>query len=913
MLCALHSISSHTHSSWIAAARFLQLNAMDAVRLFTRADENNAGSSRDTPESNSASGLVSTLIPNLLIALLFVTLFFIFRRKFRRVYAPRTYIDSLGDERKTPAPSTSFFGWLTDFRRIDDRYILDHQSIDGYLFVRYFKLIVKICFLGCCITWPVLFPINITGGAGNTQLDLLSFSNVVSAYRYYAHALVSCVFLGFVMVMIARESFFTINIRQAYRRSPWGASRLSSRTVLFTSVPKTLTQTALFEMFPGVVHAWVASNCKELQELVDDRDKTAFKLEDGEVKLSKDANANRLKVLKGKKKAYGFNGHDTEDGSRYINPKDRPTHKLKFLIGKKVDTIEYGRQHLAELIPKITAEQDKHWNGQGDLVGAVFLEFDTQKSAQDAWVMMQNRKTKPNSKMAARQLGVLPQEVVWNNLRIGVPEHWARWAAATAFITVMIVFWAIPVAFVGSISNINYLADRFSWLKWILSIPKVILGVVTGLLPVVLLAVLMALVPIICRILAKLAGWVTLSQVELQTQSWYFAFQVVQVFLITTFSSAASSVVNQVIAKPGSALTLLSENLPKASNFYINFFILFGLSSFAGTLLNIGGFVTVVLLGRILPGGTPRKVFQKLINLSAPMWGSEFPKWVNLGVIALSYSCIAPLVLGFATVGMSLIYLAFRYNFLYTYETVIDTRGASYQHALQQLMTGVYLSEICLIGLFAIKVGDDRAAIGPLAIEVVLLVFTTIFHLSVRRALRSHETRVAYSDPVPTPQATDGADPENGRNGQTVDGAGMPTEKSTLPLTKSTSSPVPPPKPTRVPGFLSKFLNPEKNSVPNLATSLDAFYHTPQRPLPVEIAKRAYFNPAVTSPTPVLWIVRDEMGISAREVQNSRKAVLGLEITDEQATLDEKNKIVWKNGEEGNARAAPIWEEKIIY
>jgi len=244
------------------------------------------------------------------------------------------------------------------------------------------------------------------------------------------------------MIIIARESFYAINLRQAYRRSPWGASRLSSKTILFTNVPKNLTQANLFEMFPGVVHAWVASDCKDLQELVDDRDDTAMKLEAAEIQLSRDANANRIKSEKGKKAYKAGEGVD-----QFVNPKDRPTHRLKFLIGKKVDTITYGRQHLAELLPKIEAEQDKHWQGNADLVGAVFLEFDTQRSAQDAWLMMQKRKTKPNSKMAARQLGVLPQEVVWKNLRIGTAEHWVRWLLATAFITVMIVFWAIPGEF----------------------------------------------------------------------------------------------------------------------------------------------------------------------------------------------------------------------------------------------------------------------------------------------------------------------------------------------------------------------------------------------------------------------------------------------------------------------------------
>ncbi|KAJ4349996.1 phosphate metabolism protein 7 [Didymosphaeria variabile] len=867
---------------------------MAFVHLFSR-DEGVAGSNRDEPQDNSLSGLVSTLVPTAISALVFVTLFLIFRRHFRRLYAPRTYIDSLGDQRKTPAPGNGLFAWIADFRRIKDEYILDHQSIDGYLFVRFFKVLIVLCFLGCVVTWPILFPINATGGAGKKQLNLLSMSNVANVNRYYAHALVSFVFLGLVMLIIARESFFVVNLRQAYRRSPWGASRLSSKTILFTNVPKNITQATLFELFPGVKHAWVASNCKELQELIDDRDKTALKLEAGEIQLSRDANQNRIKTDKGKKAYKAGEGID-----HFCNPKDRPTHRLKFLVGKKVDTITYGRQHLAELIPKIEAEQDKHWQGKADLVGAVFLEFDTQRSAQDAWLLMQKRKTKPNSKMSARQLGVLPQEVVWNNLRIGTAEHWIRWIAATAFVSVGIIFFAIPVAVVGIISNINYLTQTFTWLEWINSIPTVILGVVTGLLPVVMLAVLMALVPIICRLMAKLAGWVTLSQVELQTQSWYFAFQVIQVFLVTTCASAATAVIQQVRDDPGKVLTLLSENLPKASNFYISYFILFGLSSAAGTLLNIGGFIGVVLLGRILPGKTPRKIWQKLVNLSAPAWGSEFPKWTNLGVIALTYSGIAPLVLGFATVGFSLIYIAFRYNFLYCYETNIDTQGGAYQRALRQLITGVYLSEGCLIGLFAIATGNNKAAAGPLAIECLLLALTIIGHLCLRTALVHHEARVAYTDPTPATTEL-----EHGLAHTAT------PEKNTA--AADSSSPNVAPKPTKIPGFLQKIINPERNSTPVLSSKLDQFYHQPQEPLPVEIAKRAYFNPAVTSPTPILWIVHDDMGISAREVRDTKKEVSGLEITDDQAYFNEKNKVEWRGRDEGKAREAPVWEERIIY
>jgi len=168
----------------------------EANRLRTSQEDGQPGSNRDQPEDNSLSGFISTLVPTLISAVIFVALFLIFRRRFRRLYAPRTYIDSLGEHRQTPAPSNGFFGWVKDFRSTKDEFILDHQSIDGYLFVRFFKLLIVICFLGCLITWPILFPINATGGAGKQQLNLLSMSNVLNVNRYYAHALVSCVFLG---------------------------------------------------------------------------------------------------------------------------------------------------------------------------------------------------------------------------------------------------------------------------------------------------------------------------------------------------------------------------------------------------------------------------------------------------------------------------------------------------------------------------------------------------------------------------------------------------------------------------------------------------------------------------------------------------------------------------------------------
>jgi calcium permeable stress-gated cation channel len=93
------------------------------------------------------------------------------------------------------------FGWVKDYRAMPDAQALRHQSLDAYLYIRFFKIVVAICSVGCCITWPVLFPVNITGGGTESQLSQLTLSNISdgNTNRLYAHAACAWLFLGLVL------------------------------------------------------------------------------------------------------------------------------------------------------------------------------------------------------------------------------------------------------------------------------------------------------------------------------------------------------------------------------------------------------------------------------------------------------------------------------------------------------------------------------------------------------------------------------------------------------------------------------------------------------------------------------------------------------------------------------------------
>lgn len=105
--------------------------------------------------------------------------------------------------------------------------------------------------------------------------------------------------IGFVLYMISRECIYYVNLRQAYLLSPAQSQRLSSRTVLFTCVPRNLLDPAKVRKLFGdsVRNVWVPRNTKGLKKLVDERDETALRLEGAEIVLIKKANAVRRRQL----------------------------------------------------------------------------------------------------------------------------------------------------------------------------------------------------------------------------------------------------------------------------------------------------------------------------------------------------------------------------------------------------------------------------------------------------------------------------------------------------------------------------------------------------------------------------------------------------------------------------------------
>lgn len=158
-----------------------------------------------------------------------------------------------------------------------------------------------------------------------------------------------------------------------------------------------------------------------------------------------------------------------------------------------------------------------------DAMNSAFIQFNTQLAAHMACQSVASHQA---MYMTPRYIETAPEDVVWNNMQLVWWQRLIRVYAINGAIVALVVFYAIPTAFVGSISNITYLTNLLPWLRFIYNLPSQILGLITGLLPSVMLAIWLALLPYLLRLATHFQGHPTRTVIELTVQTMYFAFLV---------------------------------------------------------------------------------------------------------------------------------------------------------------------------------------------------------------------------------------------------------------------------------------------------------------------------------------------------------------------------------------------------
>ncbi|KAL6157859.1 hypothetical protein ACJQWK_07626 [Exserohilum turcicum] len=433
-----------------------------------------------------------------------------------------------------------------------------------------------------------------------------------------------------------------------------------------------------------------------------------------------------------------------EDGEdaiwrKYIKPGDRDTMRLPLfkwswwpslpLIGRKVDTIYYCRKELARLNAEIA--DDQAHPERFPLMNSAFIQFNHQVAAHMACQSLSHHIPR---QMNPRTVEVNPNYVLWENLTMKWWERYLRFFGVVLLIVGLVIFWGIPVTFTGALSQIDTLTTLLPWLGFINKLPDWVVSFVQGVLPPAFLAILFAVLPLVLRFLAGLTGTTTLGERELLVQNFYFAFVFVQLFLVVSISTGITTAIDDLLNDPLSVPQTLAKNLPKAANYFFSYMILQALSISSGTLLQIGAVVIIIFL-RFMDT-TPREKVSRVLQRPGINWGTMIPVYTNFGAIGLIYSVVAPLILIMMLITFCLFWFTYRYQMIYVSYAKAETNGLIFPKAVNQLFTGLYFLELCLVGLFFLQEDEagNQSCFPHAIVMIIMLIFTALFQMVLNRA-----------------------------------------------------------------------------------------------------------------------------------------------------------------------------------
>lgn len=314
---------------------------------------------------------------------------------------------------------------------------------------------------------------------------------------------------------------------------------------------------------------------------------------------------------------------------------------------------------------------------------------------------------------------------------------------------------------------------------------------------------------------------------------------------------------------------------------------------------------------------------------------------------------ISPLILVFNVITFGLFWFVYRYNTLYVTKFRFDTGGLLFPRAINQLFTGLYVMEASLIGLFFLVTDENgqTAAKAQAIIMIFVLLITFTFQMLLDNAFgplirylpitleddavrRDEEFKRAQHARLGIPLDDDEEDHRLTDHGiprpdqqerdielKNLEGSqedGKPSESRNF-LTTPKLGNKRPSWVARSPGGKSKFFaSNSSNSMQTTKALRDKMVHDAENQGPSsktlghslfsglhdeledltpderdQLVQRAFQHDALRAKRPVIWIPRDDLGVSDDEVYRTQRFSKHIWISNEYQALDGKCRTIF--------------------
>ncbi|CAM8995699.1 unnamed protein product [Rhodiola kirilowii] len=653
---------------------------------------------------------------NILSAFVFFIAFAILRlQPFNdRVYFPKWYLRGL---RSSPITSGAFvhkfvnlnFGsylkflnWMPAALQMPEPELIDHAGLDSAVYLRIYKLGLKIFAPITCLAFAVMVPVNWTNNTleqsklSHSDIDKLSISNIpIGSNRFWIHLVMAYAFTFWTCYVLKSEYELIASIRLQFLASQ--QRHPDQFTVLVRNVPPDPDE-SVHEL---VEHFFLVNHPDQFltHQVVYD--------------------ANILSELVSEKKKFQ-NWLDYYRGKYSRNQTKTPLTKTGFLglCGNKVDAIEYYESEIEKLSKKISDERERITNNPKSIMPAAFVSFKTRWGAAVCAQTQQSR----NPTVWLTEWAPEPRDVCWDNLAIPYVSLSIRRLIVTVAFFFLTVFFMIPITFVQSLANIEGIEKVAPFLKPVIEV-KFIKSVIEGLLSGIALKLFLIFLPSILMLMSKFEGFSSISALERRAATRYYTFQFINVFLGSIITGTAFEQLDKFLHQSANEIPVtIGVSIPMKATFFITYIMVDGWAGIAGEILRVRPLIIYHLKNFLLV--KTEKDREEAMDPGTLGFNSGEPQIQLYFLLGLVYSVVTPILLPFVLVFFALAYVVFRHQTINVYNQEYESAAAFWPDVHGRIITALIVSQLLLMGLLSTK-----KAANSTPLLIALPVLTIWFHL----------------------------------------------------------------------------------------------------------------------------------------------------------------------------------------
>lgn len=594
-----------------------------------------------------------------------------------------------------PTTKETFSGWLDASLRVPTEKAAEYVGLDAALVLEFCDISCKILALigipMVCIMCPMHYYF---GGKGAELYDIRSIDmgNVIVSHPWLYH-LHACI-VNIVTILVIRVVYSAmpnfLKLRYAWLKK-MKAPRC--RTVLVEGIPQGWrSDKKLREFFSTMFGPEVVEGCLVVKDAPD-----LFKLYSEQEECE-----DILKDYKDKWQA---------EGSK---PAERP--KIRegicggmcnyHVAGNEVDAIEYYEKRLSELGPQVEEARRQAVRG-AEKEGGIncesgFVTFTRRREAEICFNIMAFSSHKDEW-----MVSVPPpvSDIRWDDLKKPLHRTRVRTVIGYGCTLFLMAFWIPIVMFLTNVSEAVKVGPFQA--IWDSFAPGLALMLFLAFLPTILLLIFSSFFSLKSEVFA-----------QHKLQEWYFLFMLFFVIFVTVIGKGLFQAFAKIAERPGLAGQLLAEEMPKATQFYMDFLML-QWGEHAMNFLRLIPLAKFLIYKHFYDEVDAKKMSepedQDFFGIGSR--SARFTISLLMGIIFCTLSPITPIM---ASILFGFMRIFYGYLVVFAEVKKPDLGGVFFNTQLKHILLGVGIYNVLMISVLCFRAGNQV----PMLIAMPALVYS---------------------------------------------------------------------------------------------------------------------------------------------------------------------------------------------